>query len=178
MPLLVALLGLIVVLAAMVLSLPLMIVQRYRVGTARRPARGWIATINLAAIAISATILLLTAALSSPWVPNAIPYTLAGLAGGSILGVLGLALTRWEGTHALHYTPSRLLVLTITLVVLARLAYGVYRGWRAWGAATDSSWLAEAGAAGSMAAGAVVIGYYLVYWAGVRRKVRRHRPAM
>ncbi len=176
MPLLVALIALIVVLAAMILSVPLMIVQRYRVGTARRPASGCITAINLVAVAISALILLTTAAISGPWVPNAVPYTLIGLGAGSILGILGLALTRWEASHALHYTPSRLLVLTITLVVLARLVYGVYRGWRAWGASADASWLAEAGAAGSMAAGAVVIGYYLVYWWGVRRKIRRHRP--
>jgi hypothetical protein len=36
------------------------------------------------------------------------------------------------------------------------------------------SWFVAAGVAGSMAAGAVVIGYYLVYWLGVRRRWRRH----
>lgn len=36
------------------------------------------------------------------------------------------------------------------------------------------SWFVAAGVAGSMAAGAVVLGYYLVYWIGVRRRYRRH----
>ncbi|HEY0787270.1 MAG TPA: hypothetical protein VGE86_01410, partial [Thermoanaerobaculia bacterium] len=94
---------------------------------------------------------------------------------GLVLGFLGLALTQWEETHALHYTPSRLLVLTITLVVLARLIWGIWRGARAWGAPTASVWLAQAGAAGSMAAGAVILGYYVTYWLGVRRRIRRHR---
>ncbi|HEU5161758.1 MAG TPA: DUF1453 domain-containing protein [Thermoanaerobaculia bacterium] len=176
MPLLVLLLALFALLAVMVLSVPLSILQRYRMGTARRLARRWIATVNLVAIAISASILLLVAALSGPWVPNAVPYTLTGLGAGLLLGIVGLLATRWvSGPRGLEYTPSRILVLAITLVVLARLAYGLYRGWHAWGMSTDSSWLAEAGAAGSMAAGAIVIGYYLSYWAGVRRKIDRHR---
>ena len=36
------------------------------------------------------------------------------------------------------------------------------------------SWFVAAGVAGSMAAGAVVLGYYLTYWIGVRRRYRRH----
>jgi hypothetical protein len=35
------------------------------------------------------------------------------------------------------------------------------------------AWVAASGAAASMSAGAVVLGYYLVYWAGVRRRLRR-----
>ena len=176
MPILVLLFALFALLAVMVLSIPLSILQRYRMGTARRVARGWIATVKLVAIAISASILLLVAALSGPWVPRSVPYTLAGLGAGFLLGIVGLLATRWVlGPRGLEYTPSRILVLTITLVVLARLGYGVYRGWRAWGMSTDSSWIAEAGAAGSMGAGGVVIGYYLIYWFGVRRKLNRHR---
>lgn len=175
MPLLAALLAFVLIAAIAALSVPLAIVQRYRVGTARRPARGWIATINLVAASISACLLLATAAASSVWIPKAIPWTLAGFAAGFALGLLGLLLTRWEQTHALHYTPSRLLVLTITLLVLARLAWGIWRGVRAWGAPSASTFLAEAGAAGSMAAGAVILGYYVVYWLGVRRRIRRHR---
>jgi hypothetical protein len=176
MPILIPLLALFAILAIMVLSVPLAIVQRYRMGTARRLARRWIATVNLVAIAISASILLLVAALSGPWVPNALPFTLAGLGAGFVLGIVGLLATRWApGPRGLEYTPSRILVLSITLVVLARLLYGIYRGWRAWGMSGDASWLAEAGAAGSMAAGAIVVGYYLIYWAGLRRKLNRHR---
>ncbi|HEY0594105.1 MAG TPA: DUF1453 domain-containing protein, partial [Thermoanaerobaculia bacterium] len=112
MPLVAGLLAFVLIVAIAVLSVPFAIVQRYRAGTARRPARGWIAAINLVAASISAGLLLTTAAVSSFWVPEAIPWTLAGFAAGLVLGFLGLALTQWEETHALHYTPSRLLVLT------------------------------------------------------------------
>ena len=175
MPIVVLLFAFVALLALVVLSVPLSIVQRYRLGTARRPARVWIATINLFAIAMSAAILLFVAALSSAWVPNTIPYTLTGLAAGAALGLIGLAATRWTSEPgSLQYTPNRWLVLSITIVVLARIFYGFWRGWHAWRASGDGSWLAEAGAAGSMAAGAVVIGYYLIYWVGIRRKARRH----
>ena len=89
---------------------------------------------------------------------------------------VGLRLTRWEpASGGLHYTPNRWLVLAITLVVTGRLFYGFWRGWHTWRAGpADGSWLAAAGVAGSMAAGAVVLGYYLAYWIGVRRRIRRH----
>jgi hypothetical protein len=73
----------------------------------------------------------------------------------------------------LHYTPNRWLVLAITLIVSSRLLYGFWRGWHAWRfTPQDSSWLAEAGAAGSLGAGAIVLGYYMTYWLGVRRRAR------
>jgi hypothetical protein len=167
------------VVLALIALLPLSLVQRYRVGTARRVARGWVATINLVMIALSVGLFLVAAAITTAWVPEALPYTLMGLAGGGVLGLLGLALSRWEATpRSLHYTPNRWLVLAITLVVTARLLYGFWRGWQTWRASPDdTSWLAASGVAGSMAAGAIVLGYYLVYWMGVRRRLRQHRMA-
>jgi len=157
--------------------MPLSLVLRYRAGTARRPARRWVTTINVVAVAISAALLLMVAGVSSYWVPVAFRYALMGLAGGCLLGLLGLWLTRWEVTpRSLHYTPSRALVLAITLVVTARLIYGFWRSWHAWQTMPgDTSWLAASGAAGSLAAGALVLGYYLAYWAGVWRRVSQHR---
>jgi hypothetical protein len=35
------------------------------------------------------------------------------------------------------------------------------------------SWLTASGAAGSLGAGALVLGYYLTFWVGVRRRLRR-----
>jgi hypothetical protein len=67
-------------------------------------------------------------------------------------------------------------VLAITLVVTARLIYGFWRSWHAWQSTPgDTSWLAASGAAGSLAAGALVLGYYLAYWAGVWRRVSQDR---
>jgi hypothetical protein len=160
---------------ASIALLPLSLVQRYRVGTARRPARGWVAALNLAGIGTSAGLFLLTSAVTSAWVPYAFTYTVLGLAAGCLLGLFGLALTRWEATpRALFYTPNRWLILAITLIVTARVLYGFWRSWQAWTAGLDySSWAEASGVAGAMAAGAVVLGYYLAYWLGVRRRLKR-----
>jgi hypothetical protein len=177
MPLIVLAAVLLLLLLVSAVLLPLSLVQRYRVGTARRPARGWVAAITLTGFLLSSVIFLLGAAIANVWVPNALAYSLAGMAAGCALGVLGLWTSRWErSSRGLHYTPNRWLVLAITLVVTARLVYGFWRGWHAWRARLDdTSWLVAAGAAGSLAAGALVLGYYVTYWAGVRGRIRRHR---
>lgn len=169
MPLVVLLLGVL----ALVALIPLSLVLRYRTGTSRRRARGWIATVNLAGIALSVTVFLVVAAFTNIWAPGVLAYTLAGLTIGCVLGALGLWLTRWDVvSRGLYYTPSRWLVLGLTIVIAGRLAYGWWRGWRAWQAPIEgTSWFDAAGVAGSMGAGAVVLGYYLVYWMGVRRRV-------
>jgi hypothetical protein len=161
----------------MVLSMPLLLVLRYRTGTMRRRARIGATTLNLISLLLSAALFVWFAALSNFWVPHAFSYSLLGLFGGSILGFFGIALTRWEKLPpALYYTPNRWLVLLITLGVVARLIYGIWRAWHSWhDAGPDSSWLATAGVAGSMAVGAVVLGYYLVYNAGVCWRLRATR---
>lgn len=161
---------------ALVALIPISLVQRYRVGTSRQRARGWLAALNFAGLTLSAVLFLLSAAVTTMWVPNAFVYTAAGLMAGVLLGLFGLWLTRWEpGLDALHYTPNRWLVLAITVVVTARVFYGFWRGWQSWQAGIQGgSWFVEAGVAGSMAAGAVVIGYYLAFWTGVRRRIRKH----
>jgi hypothetical protein len=155
--------------------LPISLVQRYRVGTSRQQARGWLLTLNLAGIVLSTGLFLFGALVSSYWIPNAFTYSLAGIGVGCALGLVGLLLTRWEATpRALHYTPNRLLVLAITLVITARVIYGLWRAWHTWGlVAQKSEWIVVSGVAESMGAGAVVLGYYLVYWAGVRRRLKR-----
>ena len=136
-------------------------------------------TLNLIGLLVSTVLFLLTAAVTSRWVSDAFRYALVGLAAGCALGVVGLVLTRWEpGSRSLYYTPNRWLVLGLTLIVTARICYGFLRTWHAWQAAYDhKSAIAASGVAGSLAAGAVVLGYYLTYWAGVRRRLRRHRSA-
>jgi hypothetical protein len=162
---------------ALVALVPLSLVLRYRAGTARRRARGWVAAVNVSVLTVSVSLFLLVAATMSLWVPRALTYTLFGLAGGSVLGLAGLALSRWETTtRGLHYTPSRWLVLAMILIVASRMVYGLLRAWHAWHATpAETSWLAASGAAGSLAAGAVVLGYYLAYNAGVWRRLRHHR---
>ena len=173
MPLL--LIPLFIVIAVVVL-VPIGIVRRYQVGTSRQRARGWLATLNLFGLFLSVLLFVIAAAATSIWVPEVLLYTIAGLGAGALLGLLGLMVTRWEhGLDALHYTPNRLLVLGITLVVAARIAYGFWRAWESWRAGlSGESWFVEAGLPGAMAAGAVVLGYYVVFWLGVRRQLIRH----
>ena len=164
---------------APVVLMPLSLVLRYRAGTARRQARGWVAVLNLAALAISTSLFMMGAGLTSIWVPHALGYSVLGLLGGIALGIVGLWVSRWEpGPQSLHYTPNRWLVLGVTLLVTARILYGFWRGWHTWHhAAGETSWVAAFGVAGSMAAGACVLGYYLSYWMGVRGRLRRHTRA-
>jgi len=163
----------------MVVMLPLSIAMRFRASSSRRRAWGWLVSLNLFAALLSSAVLLVTAAVSNVWIPNAFRYALIGLACGFALGFIGLALSRWETTaQGLHYTPNRWLILLITLVVTARILYGFWRGWHSWQTTpTGASWLAASGAAGSMGAGAAVLGYYVIYWAGLQRRVRQHRSA-
>jgi hypothetical protein len=172
MPLVLLLLA---VLALLALALPLSIIGRYRAGKARRRARPWLALVNTISIGISAVLFLVTSAVSSMWIPGAFSYTTGGLGGGLVLGFLGLRLTRWEATsQSLYYTPNRWLVLAITVGISLRLAFGFWRMWKAWHASsTDHSWLAESGVAGSMAAGAMVLGYYLAFWLGIWSRSKR-----
>lgn len=157
--------------------IPLAIIQRFRRGTMRARPIGWLIALNFAGTFVSMLLFLLGAAITTQWIPGTLTYTSAGLGIGGVLGVLGLALTRWEVAGGrLYYTPNRWLVLTITLVVTGRLAYGFWRSWAAWQASMDTmTWVAASGVAASMSAGAIVLGYYLVYWFGVRRRLRRAR---
>src|SRR4051812_25389767 len=167
-----------VIVAALIALVPFSLWQRYRLGTSRQRARGWLATLNLVGLSLSAIVFLVSAGFTSFWVPNALRYSAAGLLGGCILGVIGLRLTRWEPSRdALHYTPNRLLVLAITLLVTARIGYGLWRTVHAWHTGLgDVAWYGVSTISGSMAAGAVVLGYYLAYWLGVRRRILRRTP--
>lgn len=164
---------------ALVGALPLLLVLRYRFGTSRRLGRGWVARLNLVMMSLSAGLFLVSAAIVNFWIPATFKYSVAGLIAGGILGLLGLAVTHWEQTpQALHYTPNRWLVLIITVAVISRLLYGFRRSWHAWGATAagpDTSGLAASGISGSLAVGAIVLGYYLIYSAGVWRRLIRYR---
>jgi hypothetical protein len=171
------LLLLVVLLPLIVIALmPLIVLQRYRVGTARRMARPWLATVNVALMAFSAICFLAGAAVTAVWVPHAVTGAVAGLAVGAALGLVGLVLTRWELTPTLHYTPNRWLVLIVTFAVSARVLYGLWRSWTVAEAGVYGTPMVMAfGIPESLAAGGMVIGYYLAYGWGVRRRIVRWR---
>jgi hypothetical protein len=169
------LLLLLIVPVVMVLLTPLLLIQRYRVGSSRRAARPWMVTLALVSMALSTAFFIVGAAFTNIWVPRALIDALEGLAGGGIIGIFGLLLTRWEPTpRSLHYTPNRWMVLTITLVVAGRVAFGMYRAaMSASAGVTGTALLSSFGIAESLAAGGIVIGYYLAYNAGVRWRIRQ-----
>jgi hypothetical protein len=165
---------LLLVLPLVVIALmPLILIQRYRMGTARRLARLWVTTLNLALMAFSVLLFLTGAAVTAMWVPNAFGGAIAGLVVGTGLGLVGLVLTRWEPTAAtLHYTPNRWLVLVVTFMVSARVLYGFWRSWKAVEAGVYGTQMVLAfGIPQSLAVGGAVIGYYVAYGWGVRRRV-------
>ena len=119
---------LLVVPIILIALMPVILIQRYRAGKARRLARPWVATLNLAVMAFSAIFFLASAGFTTIWIPMAFTGAAMGLAAGVLLGGLALAITRWEPTpRTLHYTPNRWLVLIVTLIVSARVLYGLFR---------------------------------------------------
>jgi hypothetical protein len=170
MPALLLLLALPLILVAL---MPLILYQRFRMGSARRLARPWVATVNLALTTLSGVLFLAGAAMTTIWVPHAFSGAAAGILAGLALGVLGLLLTRWEPTPAtLHFTPNRWLVLIVTLMVTVRVAYGLWRSWKAAEAGIYGTGMVLAfGIPQSLAVGGAVIGYYVAYAIGVRRRI-------
>ena len=175
-PIVALILVIVAILVLGILLMPLSLIQRYRVGTRRQQARGWMILLNLFGIGMSSAMFLAGAAMSNLWVPNAIRYSVLGFACGCVLGLFGLGLTRWEPTpRALYYTPNRWLVLAITVTIAARIGYSFWRAWETWGgAAARREWLMTHGVAEALGAGGLVLGYYLLYWFGVRWRYKRH----
>jgi hypothetical protein len=150
---------------------------RYRAGTARRQGRRWVAGLNVWMTSLSAALFLFFTFLLSFWVGSAFRFALIGMGFGAILGVLGLALTRWESQpEGLFYTPSRWLALIVTLAVATRFVYGWWRAAHSGSSASgNQQWLITAsGTQLSLAVAAGLISYYLVYSIGVHLRLARH----
>jgi len=165
------------VLLALVGVILLSLALRYRAGTARRQARHWVAKLNVWMTSLSAVFFLSFTFLLSFWIGSAFRYALIGIGIGGILGLLGLALTRWENqTEALFYTPSRWLAFLIVFAIAARVVYGWWHATRSGSSAHGAQhWLTTtSGTQLSLAIAAGLIGYYLVYSIGVRVKIARH----
>jgi hypothetical protein len=150
---------------------------RYRAGTARRQARRWVASLNMWMTSVSAVFFLSFTFVLSFWVDSAFRFALIGMVCGGILGLIGLAMTRWESQpQGLFFTPSRWLALIITLAIAARFVYGWWRATHSGGNAPGNQhWLITAsGTQLSLAVAAGLIGYYVVYSVGVRLRIARH----
>ena len=168
---------LVFVLLALTGVILLSLALRYRAGTARRQARSWVASLNVWMTSFSTVFFLSFTLLLSFWVESAFRYALTGIGVGAILGLLGLALTRWESRpEGLFYTPSRWLALVLVFAIAARVVYGWWRGTHSGSSAPgDQHWLITAsGTQLSLAVAAGLIGYYLAYSIGVRLRLTRH----
>lgn len=155
------------------LLLPVALIQRYRYGKARRRAVGWAVALNLFASFLSMLLFFFSAWIAGHWIADAPVYAALGVTLGLLLGLLGLALTRFEPEPgALYYTPNRWLVLALTLIVAARLGFGLLQALDLWSEqAARGAWLSRQG--GLLAVGGMMLGYYLSYTLGLRRRCRR-----
>jgi hypothetical protein len=150
---------------------------RYRAGVSRRQARPWVTSLNVWATSLSAVFFLCFTLLLSFWVQSAFRFALIGMGCGGILGLIGLAMTRWEKRpEGLFYTPSRWLALLIIAAIGARIVYGWWRATHpASSAPGDQHWLMTASATQlSLAVAAGLVAYYLIYSIGVRLQLPRH----
>ena len=172
MPLLLLPLLVVALVLLWLLLMPLALWQRYRSGRSRRRAVRWVVTLNAWSLLVSVVLFLASAWIAGYWVDAALMYAGAGLLGGMLLGVMGLALTRFETTsQGVFYTPNRWLVLGLTLIVAARIGYGLYRMEQAWVSDAHAAWLAQQGSV--LAVGGLLLGHYLAYAWGLRWRLPR-----
>jgi hypothetical protein len=161
----------VVLLVLWALLLPLALWQRYRLGRQRNRAVPWVVGFNAWAMLLSVLVFFFSSWIAGWWVSAALAYAAGGVAAGIVTGLAGLALTRFEHEpRRLYYTPNRWLVLGLTLLVAARIGYGMVRAWQAWNVDAHAAWFAQQGSV--LAVGGLVLGYYLAYWWGLRRRVR------
>ena len=132
---------------------------------------------NVWMTSFSAVFFLCFTFLISFWLGPTLRFALAGMGVGSLLGFIGLVVTRWESEpEELFYTPSRWLALLVTMAIAARLAYGWWHATHSGSSAPgEQHWLMTAsGTELSLAVAAGLIAYYLVYSIGVRLQITRH----
>lgn len=171
------------------LLLPLSLIQRYRSGKARRRVQGWVAFTNAGLLSLSLAMFFVSACLALLWeqsltswasvltAGHALAYAIAGASCGALLGLLGLALSRFEVKQgSLYYTANRWLVLSLTLLVAARIALLFWQLWMHWRTAdaeltklVDNPFLDHRSV---FAAGGLLLGYYWLYTWGL---YLRHR---
>jgi hypothetical protein len=171
MPLLLIPLLILGVLTLWIVLLPLSILQRYRHGKARRRAGPLAVRLNAWMLLASVPPFLAGAWISQPWVPAALPQAALGLAVGGMVGIVGIWITPFERTpQGLVYTPRAWLVLLLTLLVALRIGMGIWQTVQRWQVAGSLPALL-AGQASLFAMGGLLLGYYLMYAWGLKRRL-------
>jgi len=159
------------------LLLPFSLWQRYRLGRARRGVQGWVVRANAWLLAASALMFLVAAWIGAYWMPHALRDAAVGLGAGVIVGIASLWLTRFERVDGrLFYTPNRWLILALTGLVAARIAFGLWSAWQARDVHASPPFVLWLQAGGILAVGGVLLGYYLAYTWGLRARISRPLP--
>lgn len=153
--------------------LPFALAQRYRHGRARRRAQAWVVRANAWLLAASALLFLLGAWIGSHWIEHAMRDAAVGLLAGVALGIVGVWGSRFEATpQGLYYTPNRWLVLALTSLLALRILLGLWLGWQSMrGGPAGTGLDAWFDNGGLLAVAAVLLGYYLAYTWGLRRRL-------
>ncbi|RZA12584.1 MAG: hypothetical protein EOP02_30005 [Proteobacteria bacterium] len=87
----------------------------------------------------------------------------------------GLWLTHFESTpQGLFYTPNAWLILLLTLLVTARILMGFVEVWRYWQGRESLAMIPVLDHASLFAVAGLLIGYYLSYTWGLRRRLPRN----
>jgi len=159
------------VLALWIVLLPLSIVQRYRHGKVRRRARPLAVRLNAWMLLASVPPFLAGAWISQVWVAAALPQAALGLAGGAAIGLLGIWITPIERTErGVFYTPRAWLVLLLSLLVALRMALGLWQMFQRLHVVGSLPALL-AGQASLFAMAGLLLGYYLMYAWGLKRRL-------
>jgi hypothetical protein len=153
-----------VVVLAWALLLPLSLWARYRNGRARRRAVGCALRVNAGLLDLSTLLFLVSAWIAGRWFADALADAALGLAGGMLVGALGIALTRFEpDADGFHYTPNRWVVLGLTTLIAARIVAGLWLS-------AHGDWVRGSGWLG---VGGVLLGYALATAWGLRARLPR-----
>jgi len=153
------------------LLLPFSIFQRYRLGKARRRVQPWFVRANAWLLAVSAFVFVAFSWLAANWIDGALIDAVVGLALGGLAGVLGLLLDRFEWTsQGMFRTPSRWLVLGLSLLVAGRIALGLWLALDHGGASGTAAWVTRGGLLG---VGGILLGYAAATAWGLRFRIAR-----
>jgi len=174
MPLLIIPLVIVVALGCWVLLLPVLLWQRYRLGRARQRALRWVVGFNFWALLVSSACFFSGMLLTEWWWPGAFGYAAGGYLIGGVLGVLGLRLCHFERTtQGVYYTPNRWIILGLTLLVAVRVALSAVELWRSWKGEETLALVPSVDHASLFGVAGLVLGYYLVFTWGLRRRLVR-----
>ncbi len=174
MPLLLVPVAILLFIALWLVLLPLSLWARYASGRARRRPQAWVVRANAWLLAASLPLFLLSAALATRWIDDALRDAMLGLLLGALLGIVALWLARFErDAKGLVYTPNRWLVLVLTTLVALRILAGLWVAWRhvAGGPAQVLATWWEAGAWTGVAG--LFLGYGLAWTWGLRSRLSR-----